>query len=114
MFANPLHEARRLRDLSNSDKHRILTTTLLTSTTYINIPIDDVDYTFVKDSAFEVGAKVMRTTLLSPDNIEDHMDMKGYLLPTIAFEEGWPVDIELQRIAFFVAVVVSEFQKLVY
>lgn len=119
-----LHELALLRDLSDTDKHRVLTT-ILTPTTQFELQVRlpfvegrgfDHDWRFEMNHTLEVGAQVMRTRLLpNPaygiDEIEPHMDMVGYATPEIALEKVGPVVAEMNRIGLFVSGLLNTFQS---
>jgi hypothetical protein len=123
-FACDGHELALLRDLSNIDKHRMLTTILVPTTLFefhVRFPWTergpDHDLSFPIDHTFNVGAKVMRARLIEGgtiEKIEPNMDMVGHARPEISLEERGPVIPEMQRITIFVTEIIRRFEGVIH
>jgi hypothetical protein len=123
LWSRYVHELALLRDLSDSDKHRILTTIELPTTGFhlyirvVGTPLFDIDHSFPADHALKLGAQVMRARFTASSDfpeIEPHMQMVGRAVPQIQLAEGGTVIPDLQRVGAFVAQIVREFEKLSY
>ena len=116
-----VHELTLVRDISNTDKHRV-PATILSSTTsfelffepaYDSRGIPDRDHAFEPDHRWKCGSQVMRERL-SPGHhlpiIEPNMEMVGYARPWLSVEAGGPVVQDLGRMADYVSVVVDRLE----
>lgn len=120
-----VHELALLRDLSNADKHRVLTEIDLPVTGFhmrvrfapgATGPMEH-DWRFPTDYALKVGAQVMRARLISGPNIakiDPHMEMVGHATPDVSIIKGGAVVPDLQRIGMFVSCIIREFELLSY
>jgi hypothetical protein len=124
------HSLRRLRTLSNLDKHRLLNAVMIPTNTQLftndrlSALVDrhffatvatkflhafKVDHSNLpKPVAIELDAEIMRFHCDSP---EPNVEMAGYVGREIAFEDGRPVDTDLRLIAATVSEIVGKFER---
>lgn len=125
-----IHQLALLRDLSNMDKHRMLTPILAVPwmSEFFSPPVNHIIRTsiiqdveaFIVGQALhpetgehrlEVGIVVFRATI--PGRIlEQEVDMAGYVTPMIHLADGRTLVPTLDRLAAFVVYVLSEFETL--
>lgn len=123
-----VHPFIKLRELSNTDKHRTITPiAMLTNRFYLPDPFKDArikemdrQYPWDDQSA-EPGAEVMRVKVWPP-TIRRNLANAGYVSPTPSFQDVLPdgitytrsVDIELMNIAFQVGHAIDDFNEFFY
>ena len=120
----PLRPLALLRDLTDTDKHRLLAVVMIPPQNYatvggpdgiahriswehtrIRFAAGDLSYEIVP---IEFGAVVARAPLPDqPPNIQ--MDMAGYILPEVVLPQGWPVSSVVDRMAALVVKILREF-----
>ena len=104
-----------IRDLSNRDKHRVLTPILLRSqqrlilhnkNSVIARARSPLDLTHAA-KRLEVGAEVMRVVLA--EHADDEMEVAGYAVPHILFPQGdlVPVDLNVMYTAHYIIAAVE-------
>jgi hypothetical protein len=116
-----IYELALLKQLSNTDKHRLLNTvlTIVQGATYRFPPGIDlaplgpepIPYPFrSRAESLEVGAEVSRDVLIGnviPATFPD----AGYIVPLIAFEENRPVIATVRGLERFVEIILKDFEK---
>jgi hypothetical protein len=111
----PASNLRLLRELSNADKHRVLTPVL-------NVPSAvDVDFEGDNCEVHDVqwlggnrlrGGTDMARLRLSGQLADPHVRMRGTVVPDVVFEDGWSVLVGLMGIGAEVVRIVEEFEPI--
>lgn len=114
------HPLSKLRDLTNTDKHRLPISLLIPTDNIANVSARTLE-SFVmgvvgqvrsvgsfKPSIAERGAEVMRSKFPSPPS-QAEMDMAGYVSPNIAIEGKYSAVGAVDKIAAMVVKVIREF-----
>jgi hypothetical protein len=114
-FGKP-HPLGALAAMSNADKHRAL------NPTFYSIDPEEPGFevltvggeaeirnVFVYDDPLEVGTEVVSFEW-TPKDERARFEMKGGVKAEIAFENGWPVEVIIYRIAQLVAAILREFE----
>jgi hypothetical protein len=114
------HSFRLLRDLNDTDKHRLLTPVLFpirgvggTEECHLifNLGIQQDPQLMFKSRPIKLGAEVIGAILPRGVTIPD-MEMAGYVAITIALPEGWAVQHVVERIAALTIKVIREFEPI--
>ena len=122
-----IHQLALLRDLSDTDKHRLLNIILaVPNQMHFTLP---AGVTFPPPSTFiggkfsgdvlfgqaakrvELGSEVMRSPLVG-SNLPPKIDMAGDLTPSVALAEWRPIISTIDRVAAFVEQVIHDFEPL--
>lgn len=108
----PIHPLALLRDLSNEDKHRVVTPIIARSQSFSHTPPMNVGYGFLdfgdSQEALEEGTVVMRLRPAGPNSAVIANPI-GLMAPGILFPEKRSVLPTLERIRNFVLKVLDEF-----
>jgi hypothetical protein len=111
----PASNLRLLRELSNADKHRVLTPILnLPSAIDVEFEGDNCE---VQDVQWFGGNRLqggtdMARLRLSGELADPHVRMRGTVVPDVIFEDGWSVLVGLMGIGAEVVRIVEEFEPI--
>ena len=116
-----IHELALLKQLSNTDKHRLLNTVLIIAqgATYRFPPgvelaplgPEPIPYAFRnRAETLEIGAEVSRDVLIGK-LIPARFSGAGYIVPLIALEEKRPVIATVQALERFAEMILNDFEK---
>lgn len=111
-----------LRDLSNTDKHRLLNPIMIPPTSLgpsvsgesfllFIVAAMETSGTPMKFAPIELGTEVARAELLDGISVPEK-ETVGYIQPVISFLEGWPVNHVINRIAALTDSILNELKPL--
>lgn len=112
-----IHELAILRDLSDLDKHRILTELAVAGEGFaLKYQIIEIDPTYAREQprSFDRGAEVMRARFAGQEKVEPNVEMVGSVGASVFLKVGGYVHVETKRISLYLAQLLSEFEQLSY